>query len=92
MWKGCDLAFHHEIARMAGNGILELVLESLSDVLAARRPASYEGRSRHGDSRQATITARRRILDAIAAGDPQGAVAATAAHLSETGEDLGATL
>ncbi|WP_406339987.1 FCD domain-containing protein [Streptomyces sp. NBC_01544] len=87
-----DLAFHHEIARMADNGILELVLESLSDVLAAHRLASYEGRSRRGDSQQATITAHRRILDAIAAGDPQEAVAAMAAHLSETGEDLGATL
>ncbi|MFE4919571.1 FadR/GntR family transcriptional regulator [Streptomyces sp. NPDC056661] len=62
-----DLAFHHEIARMVDNGILELVLESLSDVLAAHRPASYEGRSRRGDSQQATITAHRRILDAIAA-------------------------
>lgn len=41
---------------------------------------------------QATITAHRGILDAIAAGDPQEAVAAMAAHLSETGEDLGATI
>lgn len=43
-------------------------------------------------SQQATITAHRRILDAIAAGDPQEAVAAMAAYLSETGEDLGATI
>lgn len=87
-----DLAFHSEIAKIADNGILELILESLSDVLAAHRLASYEGRSRRGDSQQATITAHRRILDAIAAGDPQEAVAAMAAHLSETGEDLDATL
>ncbi|MER5683067.1 FCD domain-containing protein [Streptomyces sp. NPDC002205] len=62
--RSFDLAFHHEIARMADNGILELVLESLSDVLAAHRLASYEGRPRRGDSQQATITAHRRILDA----------------------------
>ncbi|MFE2990295.1 FadR/GntR family transcriptional regulator [Streptomyces sp. NPDC059262] len=83
-----DLAFHHEIARMAGNGMLELVLESLSDILTAHRLASYEGRSRRGDSQQATITAHRRILAAIASGAPEEAVAAMAAHLDETGEDL----
>ncbi|MFD3563636.1 FadR/GntR family transcriptional regulator [Streptomyces sp. NPDC058686] len=83
-----DLAFHHEIARMAGNGMLELVLESLSDILTAHRLASYEGRSRRGDSQRATITAHRRILNAIASGTPQVAVAAMAAHLDETGEDL----
>ncbi|MFI6647995.1 FadR/GntR family transcriptional regulator [Streptomyces sp. NPDC050529] len=83
-----DLAFHHEIARTADNGILELVLESLGDVLTEHRLASYDGRSLHGESQQDTITAHRAILDAITAGDPEGAVAAMAAHLTETGEDL----
>ncbi|WP_328697972.1 FadR/GntR family transcriptional regulator [Streptomyces sp. NBC_00342] len=83
-----DLAFHHEIARTADNGILELALESLGDVLTEHRLASYDGRSRRGESQHDTITAHRSIVDAIAAGDPERAVAAMAAHLTETGEDL----
>ncbi|MGW6361018.1 FadR/GntR family transcriptional regulator [Streptomyces sp. NPDC055092] len=83
-----DIAFHQEIARMAGNGILELVLESLTDVLTEHRMASFEARSHRGDSQQTTIAAHRRILDAIAAGAPEDAVAAMEAHLDATGEDL----
>lgn len=84
-----DLAFHHGIGELAGGGLLAFVLSALSGPLLEARRASYEGHSRRSGGHAATVEAHRRILDAIAAGDPVGAGAAMAAHLADTRRDLG---
>ncbi|WP_329125388.1 FadR/GntR family transcriptional regulator [Streptomyces sp. NBC_01465] len=83
-----DIAFHAEIAAQADNGMLSLLLDSLSDVLRDQRIASYTGHSRRGDSHETTVAAHRAILDAVRAGDADGATAAMDAHLAETEKDL----
>lgn len=83
-----DIAFHRELAELGGNGMLQLVLESLGGVLLESRRSSYTGRSRRGDGHSATITAHRAVLDAIRRGDPVAAAAAMDEHLLDTEQDL----
>lgn len=83
-----DIAFHRELAELGGNGMLQLVLDSLGGVLLESRRSSYTGRSRRGDGHSATIAAHRAVLDAIRRGDPAAAAAAMDAHLLDTERDL----
>ncbi|HEX6443971.1 MAG TPA: FCD domain-containing protein [Streptosporangiales bacterium] len=83
-----DLAFHEEIADLAGGETLQMMLASLSSALRAARMASYEGRERRGKGQAATLEHHRLILEAIAAGDTARARAAMAEHLAETERDL----
>ncbi|MEY9847284.1 FadR/GntR family transcriptional regulator [Streptacidiphilus sp. MAP5-3] len=83
-----DIAFHHELAELGGNGMLQLVLDSLGGVLLDSRRSSYTGRSRRGGGHTATIAAHRAVLDAIRRGDPAAAAAAMDDHLLDTEQDL----
>ncbi|MFC9331018.1 FadR/GntR family transcriptional regulator [Kitasatospora sp. NPDC057015] len=83
-----DITFHAEIAAMAGNGLLSLVLDSLAEVLREHRLASYTGHSLRGDSHESTLAAHRSILEAVRSGDPAAAATAMDRHLAETEQDF----
>jgi GntR family transcriptional regulator, transcriptional repressor for pyruvate dehydrogenase complex len=85
---GLDIAFHAAIAETAGNQLLRLLLESLTDVLRTAREASYDGRVRRGEPHTLTLDAHAAILDAVERGDTSAAVRAMAGHLHETAIDL----
>jgi GntR family transcriptional regulator, transcriptional repressor for pyruvate dehydrogenase complex len=77
-----DVEFHGLIARATQNDLFSMLLGSIGDALIEVRQETLA----HG-SGQETIEAHARILDRIAASDPEGARAAMRAHL-ETVERL----
>jgi GntR family transcriptional regulator, transcriptional repressor for pyruvate dehydrogenase complex len=83
-----DLDFHRAIAWGGRNELLRLVLESLEGLLLTTRQATMQGRAARGKDDAGVIAAHARILDAIEAGDAEGARDAMHAHLDETLRDL----
>jgi GntR family transcriptional repressor for pyruvate dehydrogenase complex len=83
-----DLDFHRAIAWGGRNELLRLVLESLEGLLLTTRQATMQGRAARGQGDAGVIAAHARILDAIEAGDAEGARDAMHAHLDETLRDL----
>jgi DNA-binding FadR family transcriptional regulator len=83
-----DLDFHRAIAWGGRNQLLGLVLESLEGLLLTTRQATMQGRAARGKGDDGVIAAHARILDAIEAGDADGARAAMHAHLDETLREL----
>jgi GntR family transcriptional regulator, transcriptional repressor for pyruvate dehydrogenase complex len=76
-----DLAFHRAIADASGNELYSMLLDSLGAPLADVRRTNL---GRGGIARRRRIiAAHRRILDAVADGDAEGARAAMDAHLDE---------
>ena len=75
---GADAAFHDVIARAPGNGVLQALLRSLST-------STIRARLWHGIADRGALDLAReehaRIYDAIAAGDPDLARAATLLHI-----------
>lgn len=71
-----DLHFHALIARIAGNGVVTLTLETLQELLHDLRE-----RALPGDLPDVTIDDHRAVAQAIADRDPPGAQRAMAAHL-----------
>ncbi len=84
-----DLAFHQALADLAESNVLSFILAAMNGTLLAARRTSYLGREQRGSSHRATIDAHQRILDAVAAGDPEAAAEAMTDHLTETSHDLG---
>ncbi|MFI0939710.1 FadR/GntR family transcriptional regulator [Streptomyces sp. NPDC021020] len=84
-----DLAFHEAVAQLADSGVFSFLLAAMNGALFDARRASYRGREERGARQEATIEAHQRILDAVAAGDAEGATRAMADHLAETSNDLG---
>jgi GntR family transcriptional regulator, transcriptional repressor for pyruvate dehydrogenase complex len=74
----CDVALHVEIARCAENVLLSRLLEGLYDLNRAQLQFSLRREARAAD----TALEHRRIVDAIAAGDADGAHEAMLVHLS----------
>lgn len=79
-----DLEFHAEIARAAGNPVLLVLLEPLSQVLRESRIASFSG------PRVVEVRTRqhKEIFDLIRQQDAEGARASMLRHLSDTRKDL----
>jgi GntR family transcriptional regulator, transcriptional repressor for pyruvate dehydrogenase complex len=76
-----DLAFHRAIADATRNELYSMLLDSLGAPLADVRRTNL---GRGGIARRRRIiAAHRRILDAVAAGDADGARTAMEAHLDE---------
>jgi len=77
-----DYAFHLALARATGNPVLMLIVDGLSaalhHVLASRRAAAR----RIPGGATATDATHRAVYDAVAAGDPDAAVAAMGKHFS----------
>jgi GntR family transcriptional regulator, transcriptional repressor for pyruvate dehydrogenase complex len=78
-----DVAFHAEVARAADNDLCELTLESLEPLLWRLRRRTWSGWVIAGGGVTSIIDAHRVILDAIRDGDPDGAAAAMASHLTQ---------
>jgi GntR family transcriptional regulator, transcriptional repressor for pyruvate dehydrogenase complex len=79
-----DVAFHREIARATGNEYYVIMLDSIRDVLVtAQIPGLANPRTR-----EYVRGAHRVILEAIAAGDPEGARSAMREHLAEAARRL----
>ncbi|MCX4649407.1 MULTISPECIES: FadR/GntR family transcriptional regulator [unclassified Streptomyces] len=85
-----DIAFHTELAALAGNGMLTLALDAMTGILREHRLASYAGHATRGDSHDSTIAAHHGILKAVRSGDPVAAAEAMESHLSETEKDINA--
>lgn len=86
-----DIDFHNSIARASGNILIELVLDSLVDLLRDVRRTSFRGRKRLGKDPHVVIEDHRRILDAIVEHDPDAAAAAMEAHIAATLRDVAAS-
>jgi DNA-binding FadR family transcriptional regulator len=83
-----DMEFHLALARAAGNGLLLLILESLSDQLLAARKASYAGRTLRGKRQEETLTEHAAVLDAVRSGRVERAAALMDEHIAATAADL----
>lgn len=78
-----DLAFHHLIAQIAGNGVVVLVLETMQHLLQQLREQALRG-----NKPSATLNEHTAIVQAIAARSPEQARAAMTTHLRQV-RDLG---
>jgi DNA-binding GntR family transcriptional regulator len=83
LWRH-DRAFHHRLLTLSGNRRLADYVDSLRDMVLLRG-VTTAGRSR---SLEDIVQEHRRILEAVAAGDTEGAAAAMEAHLRRTAELL----
>jgi GntR family transcriptional repressor for pyruvate dehydrogenase complex len=72
-----DAAFHAAIARATHNPLFTNLLDAMADWLGATRGAGLQSRRRRRES----IAGHRRILEAIAARDPDAAAAAMRDHI-----------
>jgi len=80
-----DIDFHRTLARIAGNEILKLMLESLADLGRESRRVTIGN-----VGRQRAIDHHAAILNAVAAHDANAAAKAMKHHLEEAANDLAA--
>lgn len=73
-----DMAFHREVAQVSGNPIFPAIVEAMF-LWAAEY---YRNLVRAPGAEELTLAEHTRIVDAIAARDPQGAADAMQAHLT----------
>lgn len=78
----CDMAFHKAIAAISGNSVCTMLSEAMLDWLFHFRHDLL----RLPGSEQITLAEHQRLLDAIAAKDPDEAEAAMRDHLSRSSE------
>src|SRR4051794_36100684 len=79
-----DIALHRGIAVASGNSLVVLILDALVDLLREVRVTATRNRKARGGSMDTVVAQHRRIVQAIADGDPDRATAAMADHLAET--------
>lgn len=79
-----DIAFHDAILAASGNPFLATIMQPLGQALFASRRTT----SALADVRTRAQAHHRRILEAIAAGDPARAKEAMRAHMSQTRDDI----
>jgi DNA-binding FadR family transcriptional regulator len=78
----CDMAFHREIARIGGNPIFPAVVEAIFQWGGDY----YQPMVRAPGAEQLTLQEHGRLVDAIAAHDPDAAEAAMRSHLLRSNE------
>ena len=74
-----DVEFHRQLARMTANELHLLMLDSIGDVLLEVRRETVANR----DDSRAALIAHGRVLERVAARDPDGARKALATHLEQ---------
>ncbi len=74
-----DSQFHYKIAQMTGNGFLVSLLQLINESIRDTRDIVL----RYPDTRSAARVGHRRILEALAEGNPDKARAAMLAHIEE---------
>ncbi len=79
-----DIDLHRQIATASGNRLLVMILDSLVDVLHEVRVRATSNRLSRGEGLEPMIDEHRRIVEAIAARDPERAVELMAEHLGHT--------
>ena len=79
-----DIAFHQSLARIAGNEVLKLILDSMSDL---RRESASRTQGKVG--KEVAVAHHQKILDAVESCDAEGARAAMYQHLLAARKDLG---
>jgi GntR family transcriptional repressor for pyruvate dehydrogenase complex len=75
-----DLEFHRHIARSTGNELILILHDSIGSALIDVRVKTLR---KSPEIARATVVAHTKILDAIAAHDPDAAAAAMQSHLSQ---------
>jgi DNA-binding FadR family transcriptional regulator len=78
----CDMAFHREIARVSGNPIFPAVIEAVFQWAGDY----YQPLVRAPGAEQLTLQEHTRLVDAIAAHDPDAAEQAVRAHVTRSNE------
>lgn len=78
----CDMAFHREIARVSGNPIFPAVIEAVFQWAGDY----YRPLVRAPGAEQLTLQEHTRLVDAIAAHDPDAAEEAVRAHVTRSNE------
>jgi DNA-binding FadR family transcriptional regulator len=78
----CDMAFHREIARVSGNPIFPAVIEAVFQWAGDY----YQPLVRAPGAEHLTLQEHTRLVDAIAAHDPDAAEAAVRAHVTRSNE------
>lgn len=77
-FMACDMAFHREIARISGNPIFPAIMEAMFDWASAY----YQPMVRAPGAEQLTLAEHERLVEAIAARDPDAAERAVRDHLT----------
>lgn len=77
-----DMGFHRELARISGNPIFPAIVEAVFQWAGDY----YRPLVRAPGAEQLTLDEHGRLVDAIAAGDPDAAAAAMRAHLARSNE------
>jgi DNA-binding FadR family transcriptional regulator len=77
-FMACDMAFHREIARISGNPIFSAIVEALFQWASDY----YQPLVRAPGAEELTLSEHGRLLDAIAARDPDAAERAERDHLT----------
>ncbi len=75
-----DVAFHRAIVEATDNALFLVLIDSLADVLLQLRRATLVDHDRAGRA----VAEHRRIADALARRDVEGAVAAMRDHLADS--------
>ena len=76
----CDMAFHRTVARISGNPIYPAIVEAIFQWASAY----YQPMVRAPGAEVLTLEEHTRLVDAIAAHDPDAAEAAVRAHLNRS--------
>ena len=83
-----DIAFHAALAKASGNGLIDLVLDSLRGRFGVFADRWFTGRNRHERTFDVVTDEHRRVLEAVRASDPDAASKAMRDHLSASRRDL----
>ncbi len=78
-----DLAFHMALARASRNPVYSLLIGAFQGITRQTWPIGWKSRPTQ-DSRDLMVSTHMEIASAVAAGDPQQAVAAMAQHFDES--------
>lgn len=84
-----DIALHRSVAVASGNPLLALILDALVDFLQDVRVRATKARKARGEGMEEVLDQHRRVIDAIAAGDPAAAEHAMQDHLVSTIGEFG---
>lgn len=79
-----DILFHQVVLDAAGNAFVSALFEPLGQILRVTRHQT----SSHSLIREHAITQHARILEALRAGDPDGARKAMSDHMAQTERDI----
>ncbi len=80
VWMEADLDFHETIAELSGNRLLRLQMRGMRPVVRENMVLFNAHRSRDAAEHRATLDRHEAVVEAIAAGDGEGAFAAMVHH------------